>query len=118
MQTGRFGAAEIAANTSNVVYTAYNTEGNTVVLTLNIVNRTATQADFAVSISNNDTFQITGLLADNVLEASDVFVKQAILLEPNERLVVRSLAGGLSATVWGHAKSIASVNPPAPVAYP
>ncbi len=117
MQTGRLAAVDIAQGTLNVVYHTYATVGNTAVVSLNICNRGSVQSDFDVCISSTDSFDNTGVIASTVLEGSDVYNKGGILLEANERIIVRSLQGGLSATVFGNTSVTTVQTPVAPVAY-
>lgn len=112
MQTGRLAAVDIAQGTSNVVYHTHGTVGNTAVVTLNICNRASVQSDFDICISSTDTFDNTGVIASTVLEASDVYNKGGILLEADERIIIRSLQGSLSATVFGNT-SVTTVQAPA-----
>jgi hypothetical protein len=112
MQTGRLAAVDIAQGTLNVVYHLHNTTGNTAVVSLNLCNRGTVQADFDVCVSTTDDYDTTGVIASNVLEGSDVFSKSGILLDANERIIVRSLQGNISAVVSGN-QSVTTVQAPA-----
>lgn len=117
MQTGRLAAVDIAQGTSNVVYHAHNTVGNITVATINICNRSIQQSDFEISVSSTDSFDDTAVMLQSVLESSDVFTKSGIILNANERLIVRSLQGSLSATLFGNSTVTTVQAPAAPEAY-
>lgn len=102
MQTGRLGAVDIAAGTSNVVYHVYNQAGNSAVLSLNVVNRdSANSADFGVCISQTDSWDDTNTIFEGILESNDVFQKNSMFIDADERIIVRSYQGSLSAVVMG-----------------
>tara|TARA_B110000879_G_C10914097_1_gene409465 strand:- start:72 stop:431 length:360 start_codon:yes stop_codon:yes gene_type:complete len=117
MQTGRLAAVDVAANTLNVVYHLHSTTGNNAVVSLNIVNRGAGQADYDVCVSTTDGYEVTGVRQTSFLESTGVTVIPGIYLAANERLIVRSLTGSLSATVMGSQTSVATQTPAAAVAY-
>lgn len=113
MQTGRLGAVDVTAGTSNVVYHVYDAAGNDAVLNLNIVNRSsANQADFGVCTSTNDSWSDINTIFEGILEANDVYQKGGIYVNADERVIVRSYQGDLSATIFGTA-SVTTVQAPA-----
>jgi len=112
MQTGRLGAVDVASQTENVVYHLHNTSGANAVVTLNVVNTGVNTSDVQVGISSSDTLEAAGWLADEYLEPSDVYLKQGIMLSADDRLIVRSFNGNLSATCWG-TQSILTTQAPA-----
>lgn len=117
MQTGRLGAVAIASQTENVIYHLHNTSGANAVVTLNVVNTGANTSDLQVGISTSDTLEVAGWLADEYLEPSDVYLKQGIMLSADNRLIVRSFNGNLSATCWGTQSVLTQQAPAAPAAY-
>lgn len=113
MQTGRLGAVDVAAGTSNVVYHVFEEAGNTAVLSVNIVNRDGTNsADFGVCTSTNDSWSDANTIFQGILDANDVYQKGGIFVNSGERIIVRSYQGSLSATVFG-TQSVTAAQVPA-----
>lgn len=118
MQTGRLGAVDVAAGTSNVVYHVFEESGNTAVLSVNIVNRDGTNtADFGVCTSTDDSWSDTNTIFEGILESNDVYQKGGIFVNSGERIIVRSYQGSLSATVFGTQSVTAAQVPAAAEAY-
>ena len=91
MQTGRLGAVDVAAGTSNVVYHVFEESGNTAVLSVNIVNRDGTNtADFGVCTSTDDSWSDTNTIFEGILDANDVYQKGSIFVNSGERIIVRN----------------------------
>lgn len=117
MQTGRLGATDVATQTTNVVFHAYPDSNNTSVVSINIVNRGNNEADFGVCVSTTDEWSDVGTVFEGILNSNDVYFKGGVFVDSDERVIVRSFQGELSATVWGSQKSIAQQPVAAPAAY-
>jgi hypothetical protein len=100
MATGRLGVADLSAATDTTLYTV---PANTFsVVTLNIVNRSASAVTVRVAVSAAATPANSEYIEfDTSLSAKGVLERTGIVIDAGKLLVVRSSATSVNAVVYG-----------------
>jgi hypothetical protein len=100
MATGRLGVADLSAATDTTLYTV---PANTFsVVTLNMVNRSASAVTVRVAVSASATPANSEFIEfDTSLSAKGVLERTGIVIDAGKLLVVRSSATSVNAVVYG-----------------
>jgi len=100
MATGRLGVADLSAATDTTLYTV---PANTFsVVTLNMVNRSASAVTVRVAVSASATPANSEYIEfDTSLSAKGVLERTGIVIDAGKLLVVRSSATSVNAVVYG-----------------
>ncbi len=100
MATGRLGVADLAAATNTTLYTVPATTFS--VITLNIVNRSASAVTVRVAVASAATPADSEYIEYDVsLAAKGVLERTGIVMDAGKLLVVRSSATSVNAVVYG-----------------
>ena len=121
MANGRLQAVEIAALTEQVVYkTDDGDAANTATVTVNLVNRSATDtADFTLGVCDTNTLGDEAFILEKNMQLppNGVFERTGIFVGPGQFIIVRSDVGGMSCAIWGSEVQSSTSNIPAGVSY-
>jgi len=106
MATGKLGAEDLAAATDTVIYTVpSNTFG---VVTVNVCNRNATNIRVRVAVADADTPTNAEFVEfDAELLANGVLERTGLVMNAEQRLVVRSDTINVSAVAFGIETTVA-----------
>lgn len=121
MANGRLQAVDIAALTEQIVYkTDDGDAANTATVTVNLVNRSATDtADFTLGVCDTNTLGDEAFILEKnmQLEPNGVFERTGIFVGPGQFIIVRSDVGGMSCAIWGSEVQASTSNIPAGTSY-
>jgi len=100
MATGRLGVADLAAATNTTLYTVPATTFS--VITLNIVNRSASVVTVRVAVASAATPADSEYIEYDVsIAAKGVLERTGIVMDTGKLLVVRSSATSVNAVAYG-----------------